>query len=227
MANQLDELNGPTMAEGRDAQVIAKQIPIKTGWGSVAFTVLLWVLAIIPGLAFAIMRIRAGNHLRQLEQKINSNASEIDNYLEQRVRILENAAQLVNKAVKLDKETYTQIAGLRSGALPQGATDDATRNSLQGLVGDTSRSINVALERYPELQSHKEIRDAMQQNSYLQREITAARTVYNDSVSEWNRLVNKWPTYMIVASKNGYTTRIPFIADQETREKAKGTFFGD
>ncbi|MCD8203656.1 MAG: LemA family protein, partial [Coprobacillus sp.] len=160
MANQLDELNGPTMAEGRDAQVIAKQIPIKTGWGSKFFTVMLWVLAIIPGLVFAIMRIRAGNHLRQLEQKINSNASEIDNYLEQRVRILENAAQLVNKAVKLDKETYTQIAALRSGnKAPDNPEDDATRNSLQSLVGQTSRSINVALERYPELQAHKEIRD--------------------------------------------------------------------
>ncbi len=31
------------------------------------------------------------------------------------------------------------------------------------------------------------IRDAMQQNLYLQREITAAREVYNDNVVIWNR----------------------------------------
>ena len=30
---------------------------------------------------------------------------------------------------------------------------------------------------------------------------------------------------MIVAAKQGYTTRIPFIASKETKEKAKGVFF--
>lgn len=34
----------------------------------------------------------------------------------------------------------------------------------------------MSIEHYLELQSHDTIRDAMQQNSYLQKEITAART---------------------------------------------------
>ncbi len=224
MANQLDEMNPVTMEEGRDANVIAKQVPIKVGWGSILFEVILWVLAIIPGLVFLIMKIRAGNQLRQLEQKINANASEIDNYLEQRVQILSNCAQLVEKSIKLDKETYTQIAALRSGGRVNDS-DDTGRNELASKVDAASRGINVALERYPELQAHQQIRDAMQQNSYLQREITAARTVYNDSVNQWNHDVNQWPTKMIYAARHGYTTRIPFIASQEVKERARSTFF--
>ena len=81
------------------------------------------------------------------------------------------------------------------------------------------------MENYPDLEAHKAIADAMQQNSYLQREITAAREVYNDSVNTWNAQIQVWPTNMIVAAKNGYTTRIPFVASQEIKEKAKSVFF--
>ena len=65
----------------------------------------------------------------------------------------------------------------------------------------------------------------MQQNAYLQKEITAAREVYNDTVAQWNKDVYRWPSYMIVAAKRGYTTRIPFSIDKETREKARSVFF--
>ena len=62
--------------------------------------------------------------------------------------------------------------------------------------------------------------NAMQQNMYLQREITAARELYNDTVNEWNKDIFAWPTKKIVAAKNGYTTRIPFVASKEIKEKA-------
>jgi LemA protein len=221
MANQLDELNPVVNEAGRDINVIQKQLPIKVGVGSKIFEVLLWFPLIIPGIIFLIMKINAGKYLSQLEQKIQHDASTIDNYLEQRVMILKNAAQLVNKAVELDKETYTKIAELRSGA----RLSDAERNQVATQVDDLSKNINIAFEQYPQLQAHGEIRDAMQQNSYLQREITAAREVYNDTVARWNREVFAWPTKQIVAAKRGYTTRIPFSASKEIKEAARGTFF--
>ena len=85
--------------------------------------------------------------------------------------------------------------------------------------------INVAFEAYPDLKTHKVIADAMQQNSYLQKEITAARDLYNDTVMEWNNAVNTWPTKMIVAARKGYTTRIPFAASREVKQQARNVFF--
>lgn len=222
MANELDELNAPEMEQGRDANVIAKQIPIKVGWGSTFFEVMLWILGIIPGLIFLFMKIKADNHLRKLQQRINTNASEIDNYLEQRVVILSNAAKLLDKAIDLDKETMTQIAAYRAKMTPN---DDNLRNEMASKMETVANQISVAFERYPDLKAHNEIADAMQQNSYLQREITAARTVYNDSINQWNHDVNSWPTKMIVAARKGYTTRIPFIASKEIKQKATEVFF--
>ena len=86
-------------------------------------------------------------------------------------------------------------------------------------------SIRVAFEAYPDLKAHRTLADAMQQNSYLQREITAAREVYNDTVLKWNQDIFMWPTKMIVASKAGYTTRIPFTASKEIKEQARTKFF--
>lgn len=221
MANQLDEMTGPVNEEGKDINVIQKQIPVKVGVGSTIFEVILWCLCIIPGVVFLIKKINAAKYLRQLEQKIQHNASQIDNYLEQRVVILQNCAKLLDKAIDLDKTTFSEIAKYRSGNV----ADDAARNELSGALDGVSRKINIAFENYPDLKAHQEIADAMQQNSYLQREITAAREVYNDSVYQWNKAIQEWPTKMIVAAKQGYTTRIPFTASKEIKDKAKDVFF--
>lgn len=221
MANQLDEMTGPVNEEGKDINVIQKQIPVKVGVGSTIFEVILWCLCIIPGVVFLIKKINAAKYLRQLEQKIQHNASQIDNYLEQRVVILQNCAKLLDKAIDLDKTTFSEIAKYRSGNV----ADDAARNELSGALDGVSRKINIAFENYPDLKAHQEIADAMQQNSYLQREITAAREVYNDSVYQWNKALQEWPTKMIVAAKQGYTTRIPFTASKEIKDKARDVFF--
>ena len=223
MANELDELDESLVnKEGRDTHVIEKQIPVKVGVGSTIFQILLWVLGIIPGLIFLVMKIKAQNYLRGLQQKIQANASQIDNYIEQRVIILQNAAALLDKAVDLDKDTMTKIAMYRGGGR---ADADADRSEVGGLVESVSRSINIAFEAYPDLKAHKEIADAMQQNSYLQREITAAREIYNDTVLLWNQEIFKWPTKMIVAAKAGYTSRIPFSTSQEMKDRNRNEVF--
>lgn len=221
MANQLDELNPEVREEGLDTNVIAKKLPVEVGFGSTVFEILLWVCGILPGLIFLFMKINAQKHFDQLQQKIQRNASQIDNYLEQRVMVLQNCARLLDKAIALDKDTFTAIAKYRSG----NADADAARNEVNGQIETISRDINVAVENYPDLAAHREIADAMQQNMYLQREITAARELYNDTIDQWNRDIFAWPTKKIVAAKNGYTTRIPFIASKEIKEQAKSVFF--
>lgn len=220
MANELDETTGPVNEAGRDVHVIDKQIPVKTDWKSTLFQVILWCLCLIPGIVFAVMKIKAKSYLQQLQQKIQHDASTIDNYQTQRVVILQNAAKLLDKSVDLDKSTFTEIAKYRSGYM-----SDADRNELQGKLENISNKINLAFENYPDLKAHQTLADCMQQNSYLQQEITAAREAYNDTVMQWNTAIFEWPTKMIVAAKAGYTTRIPFTASKEMKEKSESVLF--
>ena len=220
MANGLDEMNDPIVEGGREVNVIAKKIPVEKSKGAVVLEIFLWICGIIPGIIFEVMKIKAANYFKQLEQKLQHDASQIDNYMEQRVMILQNCARLLDKAIDLDKDTFTKVAKYRAGG-----SDDEARNEVSAQLDGISRSINVAFEQYPDLKAHNELADAMQQNSYLQREITAAREVYNDTVNTWNREIFVWPVKQMVAAKNGYTTRIPFAASQEIKEKARGVFF--
>ncbi|MCH5350901.1 MAG: LemA family protein [Clostridiales bacterium] len=223
MANELDEMNGPVLEQGNDVHVIAKKLPVTLTAGSKVFDVIWWFLPpLIGGIIWWVMKTKARSYLQQLQQKLQHDASQIDNYLEQRVQILKNCARLVDKAIDLDKDTFEKIALYRSG---NSADGDAARNEYATKIDEVGRSINIAVESYPDLKAHQELAEAMQQNAYLQREITAAREVYNDTVNVWNREIFAWPTKAIVAAKAGYTTRIPFIADKETREAARGTFF--
>jgi LemA protein len=220
MANELDETTGPVNDAGRDIHVIEKQLPVTVGFGSTLFEIVLWCLGIIPGLVFLFMKIGAKNYFQQLQQKIQADASTIDNYLEQRVQILQNLARLVEKAVDLDKDVMKAVAAFRGGRLPDGARNAVARE-IDGCFG----RLFPQVEAYPELKAHASIAEAIQQNAYLQKEITAARELYNDTVAQWNTDVFSWPTKQIVAARAGYTTRIPFTASAEVRQQARGTFF--
>ena len=220
MANELDEMTGPVNEAGRDVNVIEKQIPTKIGFGSTLFEIFLWLCGILPGLIFLFMKIGAKNYFRKLQQKLQADASTIDTYLEQRVQILQNVAGLVSKAVDLDKDVMKAVAAFRGGA-GRGIERNAVAAQLDGAFG----RLFPQVEAYPELKAHAAIADAMQQNSYLQKEITAARSLYNDTVNQWNADIFDWPTKQIVAARAGYTTRIPFTASAETKARAREAFF--
>ena len=221
MPNELDEFDqSAVLTEGHDVHVINKQITVTVDWRSTVFQIMLWVLGILPGIIFWIMKIRAKAYLQRLQQKLQHDASTIDNYQQNRVIILQNTAKLLDKSIDLDKSVFADIARLRSGTIT-----DAERNELQASMDTVQRQINVAVEAYPDLKAHHELQEAMRQNNYLQQEITAAREVYNDTVMQWNADIFSWPTKMIVAAKAKYSTRIPFVASQEMKAKSEGVFF--
>lgn len=221
MANELDEMTGPVNAQGRDVNVIERQLPVQVGVGSTLFEILLWMCGIVPGVIFLFMKISAKNYFQKLQQKIQADASQIDNFLEQRVMILQNVARLVEQAVALDSEVMKAVAAFRGGA----AMSDASRNTMAAQIDTAFGRLFPQVEAYPELRAHQAIAQAMQQNDYLQREITAARALYNDTVTQWNTDLYSWPTKMIVAARSGYTTRIPFTASAEVKAKARTVFF--
>ena len=247
MGNELDETTGPKNSAGRDINVIDKQLKVEIGFGTKVFELAVWIVGVllafavgfaatssigaaiaisivgvIPGLVFQLLKTNALSYLRKLQQKIQADASQIDNYLEQRVVILENLAGLLAKSIDLDKDVMKTISAYRGGINPN---QDTNRNEASAALDSVASRINVAFEAYPELRAQENIAEAMRQNSYLQKEITAARTLYNDTVTTWNQEIYSWPIHQIVAAKAGYTTRIPFIASAETRDAARKTFF--
>lgn len=222
MANELDEVTGPVNEAGRDARVIEKQVPVTINGGTKAFGIAVWFIPpIIGGVILWALKNKAEKTLLQLQQKIQSAASTIDNYLEQRVIILENLAALLNKEMEFEKETLAQITAYRGGMNPNG--DDL--NEAASKIENVNTQIKAVFERYPDLKTTEAFQKAMRDNDYLQREITAAREQYNSVIQQWNTQIYVWPVYQMVAAKKGYTTRIPFSTTSEMRQKAREVLF--
>lgn len=223
MANELDELDTSLVNEaGQDVHVINKQLKVELDGTDKFVNVAVWFIFIIGGVVYSFRKAKAKTYFQQLQQKLQHDASTIDNYMQQKVTILTNAAKLLEKSITLDKETFKDIALARQGL---SSNPDEARNQLQANLEGIEKNINVVLEAYPELKSHQAIADVMQQNAYLQQEITAAREVYNDTVNRWNAAVYERWAKKFVAAKSGYTTRIPFTASKEIKVQAEGTFF--
>ena len=247
MGNPLDEVTGPVNEQGREARVIEKQLPIEIGFGSVLFEiavwtvgfaaaavvqflvrpawedwdfVVLWAAAFLPGIVYAVMKIQAKNYFMQLLQRIQASASTIGNYQEQRFEILKNVAGLVKQSIDLDKEVMTAVAAYRGGGAPEGRLNENAAALDRGFG-----RLFPQIEAYPELKAHAQIAEAMRQNSYLQREITAARDLYNQVVLIWNTEVYHWPVRQIVAARQHFTTKIPFSVSSAVIEGSKSTFF--
>jgi LemA protein len=249
MPNALDEVTGPRNSGGREVAVIDKQLPVTIGVGSAIFEAALWTVGVIPGiillivgalptltallvmiagalpgLVFVFMKIGAGNYFSRQEQRIQAYASEIDNYCEQRLVILQNVVKILERAIDLDKDVLKSVAAFRSRIRPESQVGV----NVNQIIAEQDRAflaIAAAQEAYPELRAHATLADAMRQNSYLQKEITAARSLYNDAVAQWNMDLFSWPTKQIVAARRRYTTRIPFILSQERKEASRQVFF--
>ena len=247
MANPLDEVTGPVNEQGREVRVIEKQLPVEIGAGSVLFEiavwlvgfavaaviqfvvkpnwenwgfVVLWAAAFLPGVIYAVMKIQAKNYFMQLLQRIQASASTIGNYQEQRFEILKNVAGLVKQSIELDKDVMTAVAAYRGGGSPEGNLNENAAALERGFG-----RLFPQIEAYPELKAHAQIAEAMRQNSYLQREITAARDLYNQVVLIWNTEVYNWPVKQIVAARQHFTTKIPFSVSTAVIEGSKSTFF--
>lgn len=223
MANELDETKDPITQEGRDVNVIQKQLGVELSTWEKFCQIGVWFLPpVIGGLVYLNRKNKARAYFGKLQQKIQAAASSIDNFMEQRVQILSNAARLLDKAIDLDKSVLTEVAAYRGGSNPNA---DAKRNEIQGKIDDIANSVNVAFEAYPDIKAHSEIADCLQQNAYLQKEITSARELYNDAVLEWNQMIYQPLAKKAVAVEKSYTTRIPFTASKETKDKARSVFF--
>ena len=123
MANELDEMTGPVNKEGRDVNVIEKQIKVEMTTGLKVLNVMCVfpgvILLGIPTIVWLYKKAKAKEHFQKLQQKIQHDASQIDNFLEQRVMILQNVARLLDKAIDLTRRSSTTRSSTGSPPAPR------------------------------------------------------------------------------------------------------------
>ena len=189
--------------------------------------IILAVLAVV-----VIWGITGYNGLVKADEAVSTAWSNVENQYQRRADLIPNLVNTVKGYAAHEKETLDAVVAARARATQVTVDAESMTPEMlqeyqksQSEVGAALGRLLAVAEAYPDLKAHAAIAEAIQQNSYLQKEITAARQLYNDSVMQWNADIFDWPTKQIVAARAGYTTRIPFTASAEIKSQARGTFF--
>ncbi|UUD36541.1 LemA family protein [Mycoplasmopsis citelli] len=160
------------------------------------------------------------NKFLRMQNKINNSASGIDVQLTKRFDTLTKLADAV-AAYKKQEETMThEFAQMRSLIY---SNPTANASQIEALNSSILGRLIAVSENYPDLKSSTLFKDLMDQSAYLEREIAAARRVYNMDVNEFNSVIFTWPN-SVVASFQGLTTKPLYQASAAKREDVKFNF---
>lgn len=159
---------------------------------------------------FYIYKVVKNNTMFKKQIKINQNASNIDVQLEKRFATLTKLIDAVSSQAKFDKDTLLSITKFRANV------SDSDLNKKGELLDKISKGINVAFEAYPELGADKSFKILMTEASIIEKEIAAARRLYNSDVTIFNSAIYTFPSNVAILKK-GYKAIPLFVTSDDKR----------
>ncbi|TDV24464.1 LemA protein [Mycoplasmopsis mustelae] len=208
MANLVDNRNVHT-PEGFQPNVDSRP---KAATATPSSKALFWIFGL---LIFSwIYYLYKRNKFNRMQLDANNAAATIDTVLVQRFDTLSKLVDQVKSYKEFEKSVLTDVTRMRSlvgqGGLQNGNEIDALNKSVFG------RLIAVS-ESYPELQASSLYKELMNQTTYLERELQAARRLYNSQVNEFNKAIFSLPGSIVAAMKELETLPL-FVASEQQKQ---------
>lgn len=180
---------------------------ILLGIGVLVVLVLLWIAGTY-------------NHFITLRNRIDNAWSQIDVQLKRRYDLIPNLVETVKGYAKHEKSTFEQVTKYRGG-LVQGSPEDrlAANNMLTQALG----KLMMVAENYPQLKANENFMKLQEELTGTENKIAYVRTSYNDSVMEFNRSTQLFPS-SIIAGMFGFASKKYVEAAEQEREAVKVKF---
>ena len=184
------------------------------------------LIAVVAAVVLAILwGIGINNKLVNAEENVKEAWSQVENNYKRRMDLIPQLVSTVQGAANFEKSTFTEVTEARSKAssvqVDANNLSEANIASFQkaqdALTSALSRSINVVVERYPELSATQNFRDLQVQLEGTENRIATARQRFNEAVNVYNRLLRVFPNN-IVASIAGFEKKGYFTAPEGAEE---------
>jgi len=184
------------------------------------------LIAVLAAVGLGILwGIGINNKLVNAEENVKEAWSQVENNYKRRMDLIPQLVSTVQGAANFEKSTFTEVTEARSKAssvqVDANNLSEANIASFQkaqdALTSALSRSINVVVERYPELSATQNFRDLQVQLEGTENRIATARQRFNESVNVYNRLLRVFPNN-IVASIAGFEKKGYFTAPEGAEE---------
>ena len=129
------------------------------------------------------------NNYQNLIVRINEVEANIDSTLRKRFDLLNKSIGVIKANSDIDGEVLELIVKLRSRKL--------SNFELDRQLYDAINEFNTYLDEYKELKDNKTLIKIKNSLNETEHEITAFRNYYNDTITNYNKLIKKFPTNLV------------------------------
>lgn len=195
--------------EGFNPTVQNQVIPAKRSTGGLVAFIIFCILTI--GL-LAIYLVVKKNYFNRKQMQINQAASGIEVQLAQRRDTLVKLVDATKSSMKFEQDLLKDVVNLRGMNINKSNAVEAN-DKIERSFG----RLLAVFERYPEVKSIQTVQNLMSNADYQEREIAAARRLYNSQVTAFNQEIFTWPA-CIPATSLKLTTFALFAATETQKQ---------
>lgn len=174
--------------------------------------VLVWGAGILATLIILIsVTVTVSNGQIKRQQEVQTARANISKEEERRIDLFNNLADAVQSYNKYEDKTMNKIVKARAKA-------------NDGKINAASKELNVVVERYPNLKSQSNYKQAMMEFSITENRLANYRENYNDSVQDYNYYVQRFPNKQILEATGHNIKTYPRLNYNVDNAKATNLF---
>lgn len=162
------------------------------------------------------------NRLVNLRNRSENAWYQIDVQLLKRADLIPNLVETVKGYAKHEREVFENVTKARASVTQAGTVKE--KADATNMLTNALKSLFAVVENYPELKANQNFLLLQEELSGIESKIAYARQFYNDTVMNYNRTQQLFPSN-IVASLFGFTPKDYFeIEEPEKREAPRVDF---
>lgn len=176
------------------------------------------IVIILVGLA-GCYGCAVGNRMVEAEEEVSRAWADVENQYQRRADLVPQLVESVEAAADLERELIAAVSRSRRAALSLAGHDPADVENMgayldaQERFASDLRALTSAAARDRKLQSVEAYRDLLVQLEGTENRIAVARRRYNQSVSDYNRLVRTFP-HRLYAGLLGFDPKPAFASER-------------
>ncbi len=164
----------------------------------------------------ALILILMYNSLIARKNQVDNIFAGVDAALKKRFDLIPNLIASVQEYMTHEKELLSNITKLRTEGMKPDLSD-TEKIALDQQVTSALGSLMISVENYPDLKANENIMNLQRTLNETESQIAAARRAYNQAVTDYNNIIEMFPTnYM--ASWMKLTRKEVFVIDENERD---------
>ncbi|HEX3029979.1 MAG TPA: LemA family protein [Clostridia bacterium] len=162
------------------------------------------------------------NSLVSVNNKVDSQWSQVENVMQARADKVNNLVQVVKGYVKHEEKVFGDIAAART-KLMSGASDVQGKLNADTSLTNSLKSLSVIVENYPNLKADTQFTNLQYEIAGSENRVAQERRRFIQDVQNYNAKVTRFPSNLF-AKLYGFDKKEYFKSEGNTKINLEGVF---